>query len=267
MPELPEVQTIVEELNDDIKNKFIISILEYRENTVLNLNKHHNFGKIENINRRGKYIILHTSNNLDIVVHLRMTGKLIYEENHLNTSSHCRAEIIFSDRTKLIFDDVRTFGKIWITANSKNLKGIKKLGVEPLNKYFDKKYLKQKIHTRKVSVKSLLLDQTIIAGLGNIYVCEILFRAKVNPLTLGQNLPDKKIADVVGQTKIVLSEAIEKNGTTISDYRRVDGKTGEFQNYLKVYQKVNCECGNKISKIKISGRSTYFCNKCQKLYK
>ena len=132
---------------------------------------------------------------------------------------------------------------------------------------FDKEYLKQKIQKRKVPIKSLLLEQSIIAGLGNIYVCEILFRAKIHPKSLGEKLSDLEIVKIIKQTKIVLKEAIKHNGTTISDYRRVDGKTGEFQNFLKVYHKMNCECGNDISKIKISGRSTYYCDKCQILYK
>ncbi len=265
MPELPEVQTIVDELNSQITNKTISEIIEKRDGIVINQNEN-NFGKIKQVVRRGKYIIIHTFNS-DIVVHLRMTGKLIYEEDLAKTSSHSRAEIIFKDETKLIFDDVRTFGKIWILPDFHELKGIKNLGAEPLNKRFDKDYLKRKIQNRKVPVKSLLLEQNIIAGLGNIYVCEILFRAKIHPESLGINLSDSKIRDIVNQTKIVLNEALKHNGTTISDYRRVDGKNGEFQNFLKVYPKEICECGNEISKIKIAGRSTYFCDKCQKLYK
>lgn len=266
MPELPEVQTIVDELNSHILNKSILEIVEKREGIIINQDNMKLFGKINRIERRGKYIIIHTSQT-DIVVHLRMTGKLIYEEDLLKTSSHSRAEIIFKDGTKLIFDDVRAFGKIWILSNYKGLDGIKNLGVEPLNKRFDKDYLKLKIQNRKVPIKSLLLDQNIIAGLGNIYVCEILFRAKIHPESFGKNLQETEIGNIVRQTKIVLSEALRHNGTTISDYRRVDGKTGEFQNFLKVYQKDFCECGNKISKIKIAGRSTYFCDECQKLFK
>ncbi len=266
MPELPEVQTIVDELNSQIIGKSITSIIENRNGTIISNNKEFKFGKLNKINRRGKYIILKTSHS-NIVVHLRMTGKLIYEENLAESSSHSRAEILFLDKTKLIFDDVRTFGKIWILPNAEELSGIKNLGAEPLEKKFDKDYLKEKIQNRKVPIKSLMLEQNIIAGLGNIYVCEILFRAKIHPESFGKNLPETEIENIVRQTKIVLSEAIKHNGTTISDYRRVDGKTGEFQNFLKVYQKDFCECGNKISKIKIAGRSTYFCDECQKLFK
>jgi len=118
---------------------------------------------------------------------------------------------------------------------------------------------------REAPIKNLLLDQRIVAGLGNIYVCEILFRAKIHPDSQGKNLGNSELDKIVKQTNIVIAEAIENNGTTISDYRRIDDKTGNFQNFLKVYQKDFCECGEKISRKKHSGRSTFYCEKCQKI--
>ncbi len=266
MPELPEVQTIVDGLNSKIVNKTISAIIEKKMGTIIwkeNLNICE-FGKILNVSRRGKFIIIETSKKLKIIIHLRMTGKLIYEEDISKTSSHSRTEFIFSDNTKMIFDCVRTFGKIWILRKDYRFAPIEKLGVEPLDKLFNDPYLKKQIQHKKIPIKKLILEQQIIAGLGNIYACEILFRAKIHPEKLGIEVTNKETELLVKETKSVLIQALEKNGTTISDYRNVDNKTGEFQNFLKVYQKEFCECGNKISRIKQSGRSTFFCGKCQK---
>ena len=266
MPELPEVQTIINGLNQKVISKTITSIIEKRQGTLI-FGEYINiceFGKIESVERRGKYIIIKTSKDLKLIVHLRMTGKLIFEKDLNKTSSHSRAEVIFSDKTKLIFDDVRTFGKIQIVNKNKRINALQKLGVEPLSDSFDLIYLKNEIKNRKAPIKIVLLDQTVIAGLGNIYVAEILFRANVHPATSANKIKSTKLKRIVSETKIILREAIKHNGTTISDYRSVEDKTGEFQNFLKVYGKKMCECGAMIQRIKQAGRSTYFCGECQK---
>lgn len=264
MPELPEVQTVINGLNEKIKQKEIQQIIELRTDTVEWRIPSTNLGKILKISRRGKYIILQTSLNYKLVIHLRMTGKLIFESSLKKTATHARAEIIFTDNTKLIFNDVRAFGKIVIMEESDQLAALQKLGTEPLTEEFDYKYLKEKLKSRKAPIKNVLLDQHVIAGLGNIYAAEILFRSKIDPRKPGNKLSTKQIKQIVKQTKYILNEAIKYNGTTISDYRSVEDKTGEFQNFLKVYGKKKCECGAEISKIKQAGRSTYFCKKCQK---
>ncbi len=266
MPELPEVQTIINGLNQRVIYKTISSIIEKRQGTLIFGEdvKICEFGRIMGIERRGKYIIIKTSKDLKLIIHLRMTGKLIFEKDLNNSSSHSRAEIIFSDKTKLIFDDVRTFGKIQILKKDNEIPGIYNLGVEPLSDEFDMVYLKSKLKNRKAPIKSVLLDQTVIAGLGNIYVAEILFRTKIHPATPVNSIKSAKLKRIVVETKNVLQEAIKHNGTTISDYRSVEDKTGEFQNFLKVYGKKICECGAMIQKIKQAGRTTYFCSKCQK---
>jgi len=193
-----------------------------------------------------------------------MTGKLIYERLPEKTSSHERASFLFADNTKLIFDDTRAFGKIQIYKKDDEVESLKKLGVEPLTEEFDVNYLKNILKNRKSSIKNLLLNQTIIAGLGNIYTNEILYRARISPLKKGNKFSLKKLKTIVEKTKEVLKQAIKYNGTTISDYRSVEGKTGEFQNFLKVYGKEFCECGNQIKRIKQAGRSTYYCPFCQR---
>ncbi len=264
MPELPEVQTIINGLNQKVLGKEIKKINELRSGTVIWQNSVTDFGEIKSIWRRGKYILMQTSNDYKLVIHLRMTGKLIFEKHMTKTSNHARAEIFFCDKTKLIFDDVRTFGKIQIYKKEDDIDSLKKLGLEPVSKDFDEKYLKRKFINRKSPIKSLLLNQNIIAGLGNIYANEILYRAKISPLKKGNKLSLKKLKTIVEKTKEVLEQAIKYNGTTISDYRSVEDKTGKFQNFLNVYNKEYCKCGHQIKKIKQAGRSTYYCPVCQK---
>ena len=264
MPELPEVQTVINGLNQKVLGKEIKMINELRPGTVIWQNHITSFGEIILISRRGKYIILQTSRNYKLVIHLRMTGKLIFESDPLKISAHARAEIIFNDNTKLIFDDVRTFGKIQILKKDDKIPAIQSLGAEPLSDSFDPTYLKNRLKKRKTPIKNALLDQTVIAGLGNIYVAEILFRAKLHPAIPANKVKATDLKRIVTETKNVLQEAIKHNGTTISDYRSVEDKTGEFQNFLKVYGKKTCECGAMIQKIKQAGRSTYFCRECQK---
>ena len=264
MPELPEVQTIINGLNQKVLGKEIQEIVELRSGTVFWQISVTGLGKVEFIYRRGKYIILQTAMHYKLIIHLRMTGKLIFEKALNNTSSHSRAEIIFSDKTKLIFDDVRTFGKIQVMKQNDEIPTILNLGAEPLLDEFNSEYLKNKLNNKKTPIKNALLDQKVIAGLGNIYVAEILFRAKIHPAIPANKIKINSIRKIVLETKNVLKEAIKHNGTTISDYRSVEDKTGEFQNFLKVYGKKICECGAIIQKIKQAGRSTYFCEECQK---
>ncbi len=263
MPELPEVQTIINGLNQKVLGKEIQKIIELRPGTVEWQFPVTSLGNINLVSRRGKYILLQTALHYKLIIHLRMTGKLIFEKVLSNTSSHSRAEIIFSDKTKLIFDDVRTFGKIQIINSNEKINALQKLGVEPLSDDFNTEYLKNKLNNRIAPIKNALLDQKVIAGLGNIYVAEILFRAKVHPITKANKLKTTELNRIVLETKNVLQEAIKHNGTTISDYRSVEDKTGEFQNFLKVYGKKTCECGAIIQRIKQAGRSTYFCSECQ----
>ncbi len=263
MPELPEVQTVINGLNSLVIGKEIQKIIELRSGTLEWQIPITSLGKIESISRRGKYIILQTSLHYKLVIHLRMTGKLIFERDLDKTSSHSRAEIIFADKTKLIFDDVRTFGKIEVMKKNDDIPALKKLGAEPLSDKFNAEYLINKLRNKKAPIKTVLLDQSVIAGLGNIYVAEILYRCKIDPRKAGKTLRTAQIKEIIKYTKVVLQEAIKHNGTTISDYRSVEDKSGEFQNFLNVYGKKTCECGAEIHKIKQAGRSTYFCNICQ----
>jgi len=266
MPELPEVQTIVNELQKTITGKKISQIDELRKGTVINrldesvLN---NTGRIIQIKRNGKYISIDTDRGITLVVHLRMTGKLIYSKQ-AELCRHTRAIVSFSDSSGLLFDDVRTFGKIEIISSDTNLISLKKIGEEPLSKNFDTEKVISKLTNSSSLIKTLLLRQDIIAGLGNIYVNEALFRSKISPLRTGSSLTECETILLLKNIKKVLGEAIRHNGTTISDYRRIDDKAGEFQNFLQVYQKKKCICGAEIIRVKQGGRSSFYCPNCQK---
>ncbi|MBN2460487.1 MAG: bifunctional DNA-formamidopyrimidine glycosylase/DNA-(apurinic or apyrimidinic site) lyase [Candidatus Cloacimonetes bacterium] len=266
MPELPEVETVVKGLRNRITGKELERIEEYRHGT-LNYDFAERkvcWGTIESIRRRGKFIILQTSLGYKLTIHLRMTGRLIFRDKPVEITSHTRARLVFLDGSSLIFDDPRTFGRINVYKKNSRIKCLEKMGPEPLAEFFNEEYLFRVLHTRKAPVKNLLLNQQIIAGLGNIYVTEILHRAGVSPLKRGDQLSDAQVREIVFQTKQVLREAIRKKGTTISDYRNVENTAGSFQNQLRIYGKDRCSCGNKTLRIKQAGRSSYYCPRCQK---
>ena len=266
MPELPEVQTVVDGLNNKVLGREIESLEDIRLGTVQYfIEEDIDLGKIQQVERQGKYILLHTSAKLILLVHLRMTGKLVFEPDHtIEPGKHVTATINFNDGTRLIFDDVRTFGKIQIYNETDSIPSLQKLGVEPLSKSFDDNYLKNILRKKSAPIKNVLLDQHLVAGLGNIYVAEILFRAGIIPQREANKVTKSEIKKIVVHTKDVLKEALLHNGTTISDYRSIDDKTGEFQNFLRVYQKKTCSCGAEIKNVKLAGRSSFYCEKCQK---
>jgi len=263
MPELPEVQTIVNGLEFYIIKKQIDQIDEYREGTIVTHCHSKEYGEVRKIERQGKYIIIKTLEAFKIIIHLGMTGKLIYAPCVEGMSDHCRAEIVFTDGSRIFFDDVRTFGKIHIFKIDDKFTAFEKMGVEPLSDCLNPSYLSEKLKNRKAPIKNLLMNQHVIAGLGNIYAMEILHRCRIDPRKISRALTKKQIVEIVKQTKIVLKQAIENNGTSVSDYRRVEDKKGEFQNFLRVYQKKHCNCGTAIKRIKMAGRSTYYCPLCQ----
>jgi|SRR5690554_519021 len=265
MPELPEVETVVRELKQNIVGKKIVKIDEFRSNTVF-----HNFttipdlGKVIDVKRRGKYLIVETDNGFDCIIHLRMTGKLIIVKNSAQMTKHTRAVISFLDDTKLLLDDIRTFGTINIIPKEQRLNFFCKLGCEPFSEEFNSEYLSALFASKKMPIKNLLLAQDCIAGLGNIYVNEILYSCKISPNRSANSLNRQEIELLITKTRKILTEAIRQNGTSISDFRRIDNKSGSFQNFLKIYGKDICSEGHPVKKLKIGGRSTFYCPECQK---
>lgn len=265
MPELPEVQTVINGLKPEIINEEILEIVEHREDTV---ELHHGdtrdeYGRIKSIDRRGKYIIINTT-SCKLLIHLRMTGKLIFTQDLNKSTTHNRAEIFLSGDKKIIFDDIRTFGTICVFDPDQSTHKVENLGIEPLSQNFTAKKLGEILAKRSAPIKNALLNQKIIAGLGNIYACESLYRSGISPLIPANSLSKQQLTKLKNSIVEVLNLAIANNGTTVSDYRTSRDKKGTFQNMLNVYKKDNCPQGHKIKKVKQAGRSTYFCPVCQK---
>lgn len=273
MPELPEVQSVISYLQEEIigakivdvkivNNKFLKNVSEEDfEKTLLN-------SSFKSIERIGKYIIFNLSNNYSIVSHLRMEGK--YFVRKVEKRFKHDYLFFFLDNSKLlVYNDTRQFGTIHLcpTSDLHELKEIKKIAIDPLNPKFDVQYLKEKIHKLKKSIKNVLLDQTIVSGIGNIYANEILFAAKINPFTPCNQISDADLLSIIKESKRILKLAIENKGTTIKSYAFNGKDNGSFQDFLKVQsrEKLNCfDCEEIIVRKKDGGRSSFFCPKCQK---
>lgn len=271
MPELPEVETIVRELNNHLPGKKILSIDVLRKSTIvrdIELFKNNLTGKvIKSIHRQGKYLLFECDKDCWMMAHLRMTGKFIFQNHSIGHHPHNRTVFQLSGKSHLIFNDVRCFGTLEFVSELKNHPKLKLLGWDPWDKKLTSKKLKEQLNKRKASIKSLLLNQSIIAGLGNIYAAEILFDACIRPDTTGANITVDQAKRIIKSMRFILSEALKYNGTSISDFRRVDDKQGTFQNFLKVYgkEKQPCiKCSSPIIRIIQNQRSTFYCEKCQK---
>ena len=272
MPELPEVETVKNILLPLIKGKTIKKVDIFYDNLIKsNIN---DFKKIiQNktiigIDRYAKYLFFRLSEDYTLICHLRMEGKFFYNEKkeHARKTS---TTLIFSfiDNTYLSFNDTRKFGIMYLCKNNEvsSLEMIKKLGIEANNVKKDDIPVLLKKFKRKKHIKELLLDQTIISGIGNIYADEILFKSKINPLTKGNELNDEQILEIINNSKIILNNAIKLGGSSVHSFN-ASGIDGKFQNELKVYNKENkpCPiCKTPIHKIYLGGRGTCFCPNCQ----
>lgn len=277
MPELPEVQSMIDSLVEQkCTNHTIVDVWTqmpklFKNTTFDNFKNHLLNEKISSISRVGKYLIFHLTNDKVFVVHLRMEGKLFYEPNHYPINQrHTLVRISFDNGQELRYEDTRRFGTFTIYKEDNYLesKELKKLALDPLNKDFSADYLKKNIGKSNRAIKTLLLDQTNVAGIGNIYADEILFASKINPNLPGNKITKKQFEDIAFHANRILKLAVENKGTTISTYFYKKEKKGEFQNFLKVHTKKGfpCpDCKTIIEKTKVNGRGTYYCPKCQKL--
>ncbi|MCL1827108.1 MAG: DNA-formamidopyrimidine glycosylase [Candidatus Cloacimonetes bacterium] len=266
MPELPEVETIKRELEAMIIGKTIKKTEALLDRAFINKDGFDTNGQIEKISRVGKYLLIDIADKCTLVIHLRMTGKLIYEtKNTTQDSKHNRVIFYFKTGDRLVFNDIRTFGLVEVLPYQTPLQSIKDIGIDALSDDFTFALFDEICRKKAVPIKNLLLDQKLIAGIGNIYAQEILFWAKISPERVASKLYTKERKRIYEQINRILLKAIKHNGTSISDYRRIDNKTGEFQNFLQVYAKKVCPvCKNTLTKIKQGGRTTTFCSSCQK---
>jgi len=282
MPELPEVETVTKALNLAIKNFIIKKVIIYRSDlritTSKNMKKYCEGAKILYVKRRGKFGKIYLDNDYIIVFHLGMSGKIIIKDNpsfQKKKHDHVLFELKQSAKnknyTRLIYNDPRRFGFVSVYRNnSMSYKNIfLNLGPEPLSNGFNANELYIKFKNKSVSIKGALLNQRLVAGLGNIYVCEALFLAFIAPTKRASSLSKRKIISLVCNIKRVLIKAIELGGSTIQDHKNINGEIGYFQNYFLVYGREGLDCKNKNCKTKIkriiqNGRSTFYCPSCQR---
>lgn len=271
MPEIAEVRTVANTLKKQILNKKIkdvniiykgvleCSIDKFKERLINN--------EIKDIKTKGKWLLFYL-NDYCLLSHLRMEGKYFIKPNDSEIAKHEHIIIEFEDFS-LRYHDVRKFGKMNVIPINEidTIECLKKLGPEPFDKELTKEYLYEKIHKKQNAIKTLLLDQTIINGLGNIYANEVLYEAGIDPSRYGSTIKLDECQKIIDASKEIVEKAIEMGGTTIKSYTSSLGVTGKYQEYLKVHKKEreNChKCQNPITKIKLNGRSTYYCQKCQK---
>ena len=288
MPELPEVEVVRRSLQSFIKGLKIKKVSIFNRNLRYKISK--NFSKtiknhkIISIERKSKFLLIGLDNNKTILIHLGMTGKIFIINNYLKkifktsfyyenelSSKHNHLIIDLNKSTKLIYNDVRKFGFIKLISTSRiaQNKHLKLLGPEPLTQKFNEKYFKKKSLKFKKNLKNFLMDQKLVSGLGNIYVNEILHLSSINPLKISNKLKNHQIKKIIKNTKTILLCAIKLGGSSIRDFRGIEGQNGYFQQNFMVYNrdKKACkkeECSGKIKKIYISNRSTFYCLKCQK---
>lgn len=298
MPELPEVETVRRSLSPRLIGS-TIEELQVRSADVIGWPELEGFrrqlvgNRFVAAGRRGKYLLLQLSHHV-LVVHLRMTGRLVLVDEDTPEFPHTHVIMNLDGRRQLRFSDVRRFGRLYLypteslpvgllrdsgltvpvtggvhhAANSRPLgtTGLFQLGPEPLGPEFSADYLAGRLTGRRAPIKAILLDQRIVAGLGNIYVDEALFRARIHPATPAGNLSEEQVEALCVAVKDVLKAAIAAGGTTFSDYRDGRGATGKFQEQLRVFARGGApchRCGTAVVKTRLAGRGTHFCPQCQ----
>lgn len=273
MPELPEVETVKENLKKRLINTKINDVKVLYNNIIAypdtnTFEKTLKNKKVKDITRRGKFIIFDLEDYY-LLSHLRMEGKYFIKNKNDQINKHEHVIFNLDNNQELRYMDTRKFGKMFLIQkeNIDTIGPLKELGLEPFDKNLTSNYLKEKIKNKIIPIKTALLDQSIIAGIGNIYADEILFLSHVNPLKKSNTLNEKELNNIIKSTKEVLNKAITKGGTTIHTYTSVDGIKGTYQDSLFVHNKEKelCKvCQTQIKKIKVGGRGTYYCPHCQK---
>lgn len=272
MPEIAEVRTVARTLNQrivgkkikDIEliySKIVIDDPEYFKNNLI--------GKtFKSVDNYGKWLLF-SFGELTLISHLRMEGKYFIKESSEPIEKHEHIIFHLDDGTDLRYHDTRKFGRMRLVKTEDVYKSeeISKLGIEPDSDSLTDEYLYNSLKNKKLPIKTLLLDQTIINGLGNIYVDEVLFSSKIHPLTLGCNITLKDCTNIARSAKEIITKATKMGGTTIRSYTSSLGVYGTYQSELKVHTKVGSSCpncGETIKKCRVGGRGTYYCPRCQK---
>lgn len=270
MPELPEVETVrrgLEGLVGKKVTKVFRSDKKMRMGSTLDLQGLKGT-KVLEVRRRARYLIIDFDNKKSLILHLGMSGKVTLKDE-FKALKHDHFACEFSNSFWLVFNDARRFGFVDLVA-SKNLqqhKMLSQLGCEPLSDEFNPSALKSHLSSKKMNIKTTMMDNKIVVGVGNIYISESLFDSGISPLRQAASLTTNEIKKLIASIKKIIAKAIEAGGSSISDYVNAQGDLGYFQNSHRVYgrEKQNCLlCKNLIKKIRQNGRSSFFCPQCQK---
>jgi formamidopyrimidine-DNA glycosylase len=266
MPELPEVETFARSLKPELTGRTILSADLRWARTLATPAAKKFHAQIKNqrvmgISRRAKYLIIQLE-DYNLIIHLRMSGDLIVRQGKIKPEKHDRLLLHLSNGKYLAFNDTRKFGRVWLTSQPEQIFG--KLGPEPLEKGFTARWLFENLHKRQRRLKPLLLDQTFIAGLGNIYTDECLHIAKLHPLALSNTVTEKQAEALHKAIRAVLKEGIRRNGASIDWVYRGGG----YQHHFRVYDRDGepCKvCKTEIIKLSVGQRGTHICPNCQRL--
>lgn len=282
MPELPEVETVMRGLMPSMQGAVIAQAQVNRPD--LRWPFPERFAerltgkRVERMWRRSKYILAELSSAETLLIHLGMSGRMLvsgdplgnFVHDHPAVEKHDHVVLDFDNGARVTFNDPRRFGAMDLldTATQEQHKLLVGIGPEPLGNQFDESHLIAALKGRKMPMKSALLDQKIVAGLGNIYVCETLYRGKIHPARQACDVTENEIRALVPIIREVLSEAIEAGGSSLKDFRQADGELGYFQHSFDVYGREGevCKapgCGAQIARIVQSGRSSFYCPNCQ----
>ena len=275
MPELPEVQTVVNGIKSKINKHKILRFKKYisklRYPIQKNLSSKVESSTVTTVFRRAKYIIINLSNNRSLVIHLGMSGRIIIVKNNKKKFKHTHFSILFNKNLVIQFIDPRRFGYIFVTetASLERHRFFVNLGVEPLISQFNDRYLLNVTKNKKSPIKNIIMNQKYIVGVGNIYASEALFMSGIHPFRLGKDITKRDCVKLVRAIKSVLKKSIKLGGSSINDHTMVSGKMGYFQNKLYVYGKEGSKCAKRscqspIIRIVIAQRSSFYCSECQK---
>lgn len=283
MPELPEVETVRRGLEPAMTGKVIVAAAVNRPDLRFpfpdRMAERLQGARVEALRRRSKYILADLSTGETLLIHLGMSGRMLisgaapgtFHHDHPAPAKHDHVILDMEGGARITFNDARRFGAMDLMDTGAQSEHwlIRDIGPEPLGNGFNEAYLTDRLKGRALPIKSALLDQKIVAGLGNIYVCEVLHRAGIDPRRKAGSLSVKRMSGLVPLVREVLGEAIEAGGSSLRDYRQADGELGYFQHTFRVYDRENApcptpDCQGSIARIAQSGRSTYFCPHCQR---
>ena len=271
MPELPEVETVrrgIERLIvDQVIKRVICRVPKLRWALDPGLNERLSGQKIQSVSRRAKYLLLHLEEGF-LIIHLGMSGILSVVDAEMKPVKHDHVDIVLSNGQCLRLNDTRRFGAVlYSDSDIEKHPLLKMLGPEPLSNDFNDSYLYQRAKNCKSPVKNFVMNQQVVVGVGNIYASEVLFRCGIHPKRPINEISRTQLGKLVIEVKAVLQEAIEQGGTTIKDFQNAEGKPGYFKQQLRVYGREGepcVSCYTEITKVKLGGRSTFYCAECQK---